>query len=37
MKMTDVEINRLFNTETIKVFTDILYHENKHILMVKTW
>jgi len=37
MKMTDVEIAHLFQTETMKVFTDILYYDNKHILMAKTW
>jgi hypothetical protein len=27
----------MFKTETIKLFTDIIYFQNKHVLCVKTW
>ena len=31
------DISSLFSTESIRVFTYIIYFEAKHILMVKTW
>jgi len=27
----------MFDTETIKVFTDIIYIDNKHNIIVKVW
>ena len=37
--MSDHEIASMFKTETIKLFTDIIYlqKDNCHFLMVKTW
>jgi len=35
--MSDKEISSQFKTETIKLFTDILYIDGKFVLMVKSW
>ena len=35
--MSDNEIASMFTTETVKLFTDIIYMDNCHHLMVKTW
>ena len=36
-QMSDNEIASMFTTETIKLFTDVIYIDNRHNLMVKTW
>ena len=37
MQMTDDEIESQFTTDTLKIFSDIIYHKGKHVLVVKTW
>ena len=35
--LSDQDIASQFSTDTIKLFTDILYNGSEHVLMVKSW
>jgi len=36
-KLSDKEISQMFETQNIKVFTDIIFVDNKHNIIVKVW
>ena len=35
--MSEEEISKLFTTVTNKLFTDIIFANNRHLMIVKTW
>ena len=36
-QITNEDFTEMFKTESLKIFTDIIYYQQKHILCVKTW
>lgn len=36
-QITDEDFSGMFTTESLKIFSDVVYFEDKHILIVKTW
>lgn len=37
MQLSDEEFESLFQTETIKLFTDFIFHNNEAYIIVKSW